>query len=213
LTSVALIEDHDEYRAFIAQLLRMSGRYALASSFGTAEAALSLLPKQPAAVALVDIELPGQSGIEAVAQLRVRCPEMHCVMLTGHEDADHLFAALAAGASGYLLKKALPREILAGLDEVLAGGAPMSHSIARRVLDSFARPVPMPAAATSALTPATLTFRETEIMQLLAHGYTYKEIGRKLGISAATVKNHLYRVYEKLAVRSRTEAVVKWLKS
>ena len=205
LTTVALIEDHAAYRMFIAELLRTSGRYTLAGSFETAEAAMDMLPQRPADVALVDITLPAKSGIEAVAHLRGVCPAVRCVMLTGHDDADFLFAALAAGAAGYLLKDAPGKEILAGLDELLAGGAPMSRPIARRMLESFARPATL-------TTPVTLTARETEIMESLAQGLTYKEIGRKLGISGATVKNHLYRTYEKLAVRSRTEAVVKWLK-
>jgi len=126
-------------------------------------------------------------------------------MLTMFDDADHLFASLQAGAAGYLLKSAAPEEILLGLDELLAGGAPMSRPIARRVLASFDR-----SAAASGVR-AELTGRERETMDHLARGLAYKEIAAVLGVSPATVKNHLYHIYEKLAVRSGTEAVAKWL--
>jgi len=210
VTTVALIEDDADYRAGLERMLAASGRFQLTGAFGSAEEALEWIPRQPPAVILCDINLPGQPGPAAVRRLRSLYPETRCVMLTIFEDAENLFAALQAGALGYLLKSASPAEILAGLDEVLVGGAPMSRPIARRVLASFAKPAeaepPVGDRATTDVTP-----REREILDHLARGLAYKEIAGKLGISPATVKNHLARIYEKLEVRSRTEAAVKWL--
>lgn len=205
MTTVALIEDDSAYRAGIERLLASSGRFALAGSYASAEAALHELPGRPPQVVLVDINLPGVPGPVAVHRLRQSCPDLRCVMLTMFDDADNLFVALQSGAEGYLLKSASPEEIIAGLDEVLAGGAPMSRPIARRVLASFARPT----APQGGL--AEVTAREREVMDQLARGLAYKEIAAALGVSMATVKNHLYHIYAKLAVRSGTEAVAKWL--
>jgi DNA-binding NarL/FixJ family response regulator len=203
MTTVTLIEDDEHYRTGVERMLNASGRFQVEHAFGNAEDALRLLPRAPTDIALVDINLPGQPGPSAVLKLREKCPALRCVMFTIFDDADHLFASLQAGAAGYLLKTSTPEEILAGLDELVAGGAPMSRPIARRVLAAFARPAGNDAEA--------VTARESEIMNALARGLAYKEIAAELGISAATVKNHLYRIYEKLQVRSRTEAVVKWL--
>lgn len=204
MTTVALIEDDEAYREGIARLLTGSGRFEVTYSVGSSEDAARILPRQPPQLALVDVQLPGDPGPKAVLRLRARCPALRCVMLTSFADADMLFASLEAGAVGYLLKQSSPEEILAGLDEVLAGGAPMSRQIARRVVAAFERKPP-------AGLPEELTRRERDIMDSLSRGLTYKEIGTELGISAVTVKNHLYRTYGKLAVRSRTEAVIKWL--
>ncbi len=202
LTTIALIEDDDSYREYLEIILRGSGRFAIAGAFHSAAGALRGLPARGADVAFVDVRLAGASGIAALARLRERWPRMRCVVLTSSEDSADLFAALEAGAAGYLLKSDTRAQILAGLEEALLGGAPLSRSIARRVVSSFA----------TATRPPELTDREREIMDELARGLTYKEIGRRLGISGATVKNHLYRIYEKLGVRSRTEAVVLWLR-
>lgn len=204
MTTVALLEDDFEFRAGLARLLEASGRYAVVGAFGSAEAALIEVPLQSPQILLCDINLPGLSGPAAVLRLREQCPQLRCVMLTIFDDAENLFSALQAGAAGYLLKSA-PEAIVAGLDDLLAGGAPMSRPIARRVLASFARP------SASSGVAVTLTGREREIMEHLARGLADKEIAGALGISTATVKNHLYRAYEKLAVHSRTEAVLKWL--
>ena len=204
MTTVALIEDDSAFREGIERLLTSSGRYRVVGSFGSTEEALRVLPRHPVQLVLCDINLPGQPGPTAVLRLGEACPETRCVMLTIFDDADHLFGALQAGAAGYLLKSEPPEMILAGLDELLAGGAPMSRPVARRVLAAFARP-----AQTAGF--EDLTAREREILDRLAQGLTYKEIAGALGISTPTVKNHLARIYPKLAVRSRTEAVVKWL--
>lgn len=211
MTTVAIIEDDAGYRDGLVRLLNNSQRFKVTGVYGSTEEALKDIPRHPPAIVLVDINLPGQSGPSAVLRLRELCPGTKCVMCTIFDDAENLFAALQAGAAGYLLKSATPEELLAGLDELLAGGAPMSRPIARRVLASFAKP-----AALATRVPGTRAFeglseRECQIMEHLSRGLVYKEIGAALGISAATVKNHLYRIYGKLTVHSRTEAVVKWL--
>jgi DNA-binding NarL/FixJ family response regulator len=205
LTTVALIEDDAVYRRLLEEIARHSKRYRVTGAFESAEAAMPLIVRDPPQIAIVDVNLPGRSGIDVVRQLRERCPDTRCLILTNHADEETIFAALEAGASGYLLKSDPPNEVLEGLDELVAGGSPLSRSTARHILKSFSRP------RTADKHPA-LTGRERQIMDVLARGSTYKEIGKKLGISAATVKNHLYRIYEKLRVRSRTEAVVKWMK-
>jgi len=210
MTTIALIEDDADYRAGLERMLAASGRFQLTGAFGSAEDALEHIPRQPPAVVLSDINLPGQPGPAAVLRLRQLCPATRCVMLTIFDDAENLFAALQAGASGYLLKSTPPAEILAGLDELLAGGAPMSRPIARRVLASFAKPMSSSPAGRGPVM-GDVTAREREILDHLARGLAYKEIAAQLGISPATVKNHLARIYEKLEVRSRTEAAVKWL--
>ncbi len=204
--TIAFIEDNDGYRRFLEVIVGASRRFAVVGSYHSVRAALSGLPKRGADLVLVDIRLPDHSGIVAVTRLRERWPHTQCVMLTNSDERSDLFAALEAGAAGYLLKNESRDRILAALDEVAAGGAPLSHSIARRVVGSFA------SSAKRAAEASTVTRREREIMSELTNGFTYKEIGRRLGISGATVKNHLYSIYEKLGVRSRTEAVVKWLK-
>lgn len=205
MISVALIEDDADYRAGIERLLTDSRRYVVEGSFARAEEAVLAIPRRRPAVVLCDISLPGLQGPAAVWRLREACPQLRCLMLTMSDNADDLFASLQAGAVGYLLKSEAPEEIISGLDEVMAGGAPMSRPIARRVLAAFAKPV----ARRDAL--GELTARESEIMDFLARGLAYKEIAAALSISTATVKNHLYHSYEKLAVRSGTEAVAKWL--
>jgi DNA-binding NarL/FixJ family response regulator len=206
MTTVAFVEDNEAYRRFLETIVGASRRYQVVGSFESVRAAAAGLAEHPVDIVLVDIQLRGHSGITAVTRLRERWPRTRCVMLTNSEDAVDLFAALEAGASGYLLKSDSREQILAALDETVAGGAPLSRTVARRVVGSFASPAkPVPAAP-------TVTRREREIMDHLARGFTYKEIGRSLGISIATVKNHLSRIYDKLRVRSRTEAVVKWLK-
>ena len=204
MTTVALIEDDPDYRALMERHLQASPRHVLASSFTNAEDAVTLLMEWPAEVALVDIGLPGMSGTTAITHLRAQRPDLRCVVLTSRADDSTLFGALAAGAVGYLLKSDPPETILAGLDELMAGGVPLSRTVARRMLEFFHRP------ATSNRR-VSVTPREKDILEALSRGRTYKEIAAQLGLSAATVKNHLNRIYEKLGVRSRTEAVVKWL--
>ena len=169
------------------------------------EEALNRIPLQPPDVVLMDIELPNMSGIECVAKLRAQVPGVLAIMLTVFEDSDKLFKALQAGASGYLIKSTPAEEILAAIKEVLRGGSPMSSSIARKVVQSFHQ------MGASSRESENLSPREREIVEALAKGYLVKEIADRLQISIETVKTHLKKIYEKLHVRSRTEAVVKFL--
>jgi DNA-binding NarL/FixJ family response regulator len=152
----------------------------------------------------MDINLPGMSGVEAVKRLKPNLPETQFVMLTVYEDADHIYNALAAGATGYLLKQTPRAELLDALEEVHRGGSPMTSNIARKVVQSF-RQNPSSGPAGEGLSP-----REQEVLDLLARGYLYKEIAERLNISVPTVNTYVRRMYEKLHVRSRAQAVAKY---
>jgi len=154
----------------------------------------------------MDINLPGINGVECVRRLKQLLPETMAVMLTAYEDTENIFNALAAGAAGYLLKRAPRAEILAAIRDVCKGGSPMTPHIARLVVQSFQKAAP-------AASPATenLSTREQEVLDCLSKGFLYKEIAEKLGISYETVHTYIRRIYEKLQVRTRTEAVAKFL--
>jgi DNA-binding NarL/FixJ family response regulator len=175
-------------------------------AFPTAEDALKTLPQLKPDVVLMDINLPGMNGVECVRELKRILPDTQIVMLTVYEDTDNIFNALAAGATGYLLKRSTKKEILESIQEVYNGGSPMTAHIARKVVQSFQRPTQQ--------TPEVddLSPREKEVLEYLANGYIYKEIADKLGISYETVKTYIRRIYEKLHVRTRTEAVARFLK-
>lgn len=171
------------------------------ASYRSAEEALSSLPANLPDLLVVDIRLPGMDGVELIATLKPRFKDLPILVLTMYEESDLIFDALKAGASGYLLKRAAGEELCDAIRQIRHGGAPMSPSIARKVVDSFRVPEP-----TAGLSP-----REQEILNLLANGALYKEIAATLGISLDTVRTHLRRIYEKLHVHTRTEAVVKFL--
>jgi len=173
----------------------------------SAEEALRRIPVQRPDVALVDINLPGMSGIECVAKLKALMPALPILMLTTYEESDLIFNSLRAGARGYLLKKMAPMELVPAIEQVHAGGAPMSMPVASKVVDYFQQ------RQTTASEVERLTAREHEILALLAEGFLYKEIGQRLGISFSTVRAHLRNIYEKLHVQSRTEATAKYLGS
>ncbi len=176
------------------------------SNYGSAEAALAGLPNDRPDVVLMDINLPGINGVECVRRLKQVLPDTLAVMLTAYEDTENIFNALAAGASGYLLKRAPRAELLEAIREVRGGGSPMTPHIARLVVQSFQKAAPS--------SPATenLSAREQEVLDCLSQGFLYKEIAEKLGISYETVHTYIRRIYEKLQVRTRTEAVAKFLK-
>jgi DNA-binding NarL/FixJ family response regulator len=201
---VSIIEDDAPAREILAGWIKRSRDFHHVSSYGTAERAVAQLPAEKPNVVLMDINLPGMSGIECVERLKLMMPETQFVMLTVYEDADHLFNALAAGASGYMLKRTAREELLDALKDVEAGGSPMSSNIARKVVQSFRRP------GRAADGYEDLTNRELEVLQLLACGDLYKEIAEHLGISIPTVNTHIRRIYEKLHVRSRAQAVAKY---
>jgi DNA-binding NarL/FixJ family response regulator len=200
---VALIEDQRQLREGLQALIGRTPGYAVAGAYGSMEAALDGLRAGGADVALVDIGLPGMSGIEGVAHLRAAHPRMQVLMLTVFADNDHVFEAICAGATGYLLKDTPKDKLLAAIRELHAGGAPMSADVARKVVAMFQRFVSPPPSG------GPLSERETEVLRLLADGHQYKTAAGALGISQDTVRFHVRNIYEKLHVHSKSEAVLK----
>lgn len=174
------------------------------SDYASTEAAVARIPQDKPDVVLVDINLSGQSGIHCVYRLKPIMPQTQFVMLTVYEDADHIFDALTAGATGYLLKRTPRDELLASIKMVHEGGSPMTSYIARKVVHSFQRQPAAPAV------PDILSPREWEVLRLLARGYAYKEIADTLAISMPTVNTHIHRIYGKLQVQSRGQAVARY---
>lgn len=205
-TTVAIVEDHADLRESWAALLEGAPGFRCVGTCASAEEALKLVPALAPDVVLMDINLPGMSGIECTGRLKEKQPNLQVLILTVYEDHDRIFQALQAGASGYLLKRTPPEKILEAIADVKAGGAPMTSEVARKVVLSFRKP------ASSAAAEARLTPREEEILRLLAQGFVTKEIAADLGISYFTAQTHLKKIYEKLHVRSRTEAVLKFLR-
>ena len=203
---VSIVEDNDQLRGTLARLINRAEGFACLSQFATAEAALEALPKDRPQVVLMDINLPGLNGVECVRRLKQVAPEISAVMLTAYEDTENIFNALAAGANGYLLKRAPRAELLEAIREVHRGGSPMTTHIARKVVQSFQRTAP------AAPPGETLSAREQEVLDHLSQGFLYKEIAEKMGISYETVHTYIRRIYEKLQVRTRTEAVAKFLR-
>ena len=205
--TVAIVEDDAGIRDNLARLIDGAQGFRCLGVFATGEEALTRLPKLRPAVVLVDINLPRMSGIELVGALKAEHPALQFLMLTVYEDSTKIFQALTAGASGYLLKRVAPERLLEAIREVHQGGSPMSGSIARQVVQSFYR---MGQAQEES---ANLSPREQEILQLLADSFLYKEIAERLGIGKETVRTHVRHIYDKLHVRTRTEAVVKYLRT
>jgi DNA-binding NarL/FixJ family response regulator len=203
--SVCLVEDDARTRESLTELLHRAATLHLVGSYATGEEAVRQVPAERPHVVLVDINLPGINGIECVIKLKTLVPELNVLMLTTHDDSDLIFESLRAGASGYLLKNRAHAGLVEAVEQVHAGGAPMSMQIARKVVRFFQQ---VPARSNEL---GTLTAREQEILALLATGRLYKEIGDQLGISLSTVRGHLHKVYSKLHVQSRTEAVLKYL--
>jgi DNA-binding NarL/FixJ family response regulator len=202
--AVSIVEDDGPAREILSDWIRQAQGFRCLSQYGDAEAALAKLPADKPSVVLMDINLPGMSGIDCVRQLKPQLPNTQFVMLTVYEDTDHIFDALAVGASGYLLKQTPRDELLTAIKDVHAGGSPMTSNIARKVVQSFQRAAPHPDESLN------LSPREKEVLELLACGYLYKEIADNLGITVATVVTYIRRIYEKLHVRSRAQAVAKY---
>ena len=203
--AVSIVEDDPQVRSSLAKLIDSSPGYRCVSRHGSAENALVEIPKVKPDVTLMDINLPGINGVECVRRLKPQLPGTQMIMLTVYQNTEHIFNALAAGATGYMLKQTPPAELLAAIKEVHAGGSPMSSHIARKIVQSFQQPAPTTVAA------ASLSPREAEVLDLLAKGFLYKEIADQMKVSYATVHTHIRHIYEKLHVRSRTEAVAKHL--
>ena len=202
--SVSIVEDELNTRESLLRLLGRAPNIRCVSSYSTGEEALAGIPLAQPEIVLADIHLPGMSGIECVAKLKLKMPDLRILMLTTFEDSDRVFESLRAGASGYLLKKAGYNGLVRAIDELHAGGAPMSMQVAHQVVDYFHK-IKKPVSDVE-----KLTAREQEILALLAKGYLNKEISDRLKISANTVGVHLQHIYEKLHVHSRTEAAAKF---
>ena len=203
--SVSIVEDDAGLRSSLVRLIDSSPGFRCLSQHATAENALREIPRANPEVVLMDINLPGLNGMECVRRLKPSLPKAQFIMLTVYNQTEHIFEALAAGATGYLLKQTKPDDLLAAIKDVHEGNSPINSSIARKIVQSFQR------AAVDGGETATLSPREAEVLDLLAKGYLYKEIGEKLQISFSTVRTHVRHIYEKLHVRSRTEAVTKHL--
>jgi DNA-binding NarL/FixJ family response regulator len=208
-TTISIVEDNDKLRGTLAKVLGRAEGFSCVSDYASAEDALADLPKVKPNVVLMDINLPGMNGVECVRKLKALLPETQVMMLTVYEDTDNIFNALAAGASGYMLKRTPVKELIEAIHEVLRGGSPMTTHIARKVVLSFQKSAVASAKAADEL--SELSEREQQVLDLLSQGLIYKEIAEKLAISYETVHTYIRRIYEKLQVRTRTEAVAKFL--
>jgi DNA-binding NarL/FixJ family response regulator len=209
ITKIAIVEDNATLRKYLAEVIGNMPEHRCVCACASAEEAIVEIPAHKPHVVLMDIHLPGESGIACTARLREKMPNVQVIMLTVYKDIKMIFQALKAGACGYVLKRSDDQEILDAIAEVRAGGAPMTSEIARMVVRSFMQPpgVPDPAGTDQ------LSAREMEILALVAEGCPNKEIASRLFISNATVRTHLMHIYEKLHVRCRTEAAAKYLRS
>ena len=202
--TVSIVEDDARARGILASIIAKAPGFRCVSQHGDAEAALAALPNLKPNVVLMDIHLPGQNGVECVRQLKPRMPATQFLMLTVYEDTNHIFQALAAGATGYLIKHTSCKELLAAIQDVHRGGSPMASNIARKVVQSIQANLPASPEA------QTLTARERQVLDLLAEGQLYKEIADAFHISVPTVCTHLRSIYEKLHVHSRGQAVARY---
>lgn len=209
MTKVAIVEDNATLRKYLTELIGQTRGHQCVCACPSAEEAIVEIPKHRPNVVLMDIHLPGESGIACTARLREKMPDLQVIMLTVYKDIKMIFQALKAGACGYVLKRADESEILEAIAEVRSGGAPMTSEIARMVVRSFSD---APQASAPDGTDQ-LSGRELEILALIAEGCPNKEIASRLSISTATVRTHLMHIYEKLHVHCRTEAAAKYLRT
>lgn len=202
MITVSVIEDDKHYREGLETLVNNSGEFILLHSYDSAENAIQHLVKNPPEIAIVDIKLPGKSGVELIGEIKKAAPAVQCMVCSFYDDDEYIFKALKNGACGYIMKDSMPDEILASMRELYQGGAPMSHYIARKVINTFQAKPAMPQLA-------ELSDRENEILQLIATGLIVKEVSAKLYLSTHTVTKHLKNIYTKLHVNNRVEAVNK----
>jgi len=202
MIQVAIVEDIREIREGLQMLINFSDGFNCSQVYASGEDALKGLPTQNPDVVLMDINLPGMTGVECVRRVKPLCPATQFIMSTVYEDDENVFESLKAGATGYLLKKTVPARILEAIAEVHQGGSPMSTQIARRIIVTFQKKDGIAAAD-------ELTSREKEILKSLSEGLRYKEIAARFRISMDTVRSHARNIYEKLQVQSRTEALNK----
>jgi DNA-binding NarL/FixJ family response regulator len=203
--SVSIVEDNDKLRGTLARVLNRADGFRCVSQYPSAEEALKDLPNVKPEVVLMDINLLGMNGVECVRQLKPLLPQTQVMMLTVYEDTENIFNALAAGANGYMLKRTSTKDLIEAIHEVKRGGSPMTMHIARKVVQSFQKAAPVQP-------DNNLSEREQQVLDLLSQGLMYKEISDKLQISYETVHTYIRRIYEKLQVRTRTEAVAKFLR-
>ncbi|HKW27966.1 MAG TPA: response regulator transcription factor [Verrucomicrobiae bacterium] len=204
--SVSIVEDNDKLRGTLARVINRADGFRCISDYANAEDALKDLPQIRPDVVLMDINLPGMNGVDCVRLLKQLLPQTQVMMLTVYEDTENIFNALTAGANGYMLKRTSSKELLEAIHEVHRGGSPMTMHIARKVVSSFQK------TAATAQPTENLSEREQQVLDLLSQGLMYKEIADKLAISYETVHTYIRRIYEKLQVRTRTEAVAKFLR-
>lgn len=199
---ITIVEDIPEIALLLEETIRGDSQFEFVSHYRNAEDALTFIPSSGIDILIADIGLPGIDGVSLVAKLKEMMPQLLCIMYTVFDHDHHLFKALKSGANGYLLKDENPEKIIAAIKEIKSGGAPMSPSIARKVTEYFFQPK-----IKSYQILKILTARENEILQLLAQGFLYKEIADQLGITVGTVKQHIHRMYQKMHVQNRTEAI------
>jgi DNA-binding NarL/FixJ family response regulator len=204
-TRVSIVDDDEPTRKLLIELIGQVATLKYVSDYGSTSTALNRLPGDRPDVVLMDINLPQSNGVECVRLLKPRMPDTQFLMLTVYESADHVFAALKAGATGYLLKSTRREELVAAIEQISLGGSPMTSAIARKVVQSFTQDT------TVRTEFEMLTPRERSVLEFLAQGYLYKEIAENLEISMPTVATYIRRIYEKLHVRSRSQAVAKYL--
>ncbi len=198
---ISVVEDDSQARSILVEWINKAKGFTCVSHYGSAEEALERLPQDRPDVVLMDINLLVMDGVECVRRLKPQLPKTQFIMLTVYEDSEHIFDALSAGATGYLLKQTPAEDILGALRDVHAGASPMTGSIARRVVQYFHSLPPKPVPAVS------LSPREREVLELLARGFLYKEIAEDLKMSVPTVNTHIRHIYEKMHVQSRGQAV------
>lgn len=204
MIKIAIVEDSRTTREGLKTIIELSKEYECVATCETAEEALQVLPKHAPAVVLMDIQLPSMSGIECVERLKELLPEVAVIMVTVYEDPDRIFSALRAGASGYLLKRSAPDQVLTAIRDVGKGGAPMSGEIARKVIQYFRNQ------STVSKEVENLTAREKDVLEHVANGFSNKEIAGRMFVSVDAVRWHLKHIYSKLHVHSRTEAALKF---
>ena len=204
MTKVAIVEDNKTTREGLATIINLSTDFRCVCTCSSAEEALRVLPKHGPELVLMDIQLPNMSGVDCVARLKELLPAVKAIMVTVYEDPDRIFQAFRAGASGYLLKRSTPEEVLHAMREVQQGGGAMSGEIARRVIGYFREQT------TAKAEVDELTAREREVLELVVHGLSNKEISGRLSVTVGAVRWHLKHIYQKLHVHSRTEAALKF---
>ena len=208
---VSIVDDDAPTRQLLQELLQQSDQLEFAHEYPDTESALASIPHDRPDVVLMDINVPKLNGIDCVRLLKPQLPDTQFLMLTVYGDTDHIFAALEAGATGYLLKKTSRTQLLSAIKQIARGGSPMSYSIARKVVQSFSKPKTHrerePEAEIAELSP-----REHTVLDLLSQGYLYKEIADTLGLSPMTIDTYSRRIYEKLQVNSRSQAIAKFLR-